>query len=51
MTTGHTADEIAGVLRRAGAGYVEVWVIARSGHTDTPGNYLPVNLGYTAPQS
>jgi ComF family protein len=31
MTTGHTADELAGVLRRAGAGYVEVWVIARSG--------------------
>jgi ComF family protein len=31
MTTGHTADELARVLRRAGAGYVEVWVIARSG--------------------
>jgi ComF family protein len=31
LTTGHTADELAGVLRRAGAGYVEVWVIARSG--------------------
>ena len=32
MTTGHTADELAGVLLRAGAEYVEVWVIARSGH-------------------
>jgi ComF family protein len=32
MTTGHTADELARVLTRAGAGYVEVWVIARSGH-------------------
>jgi ComF family protein len=32
MTTGHTADELARVLRRAGARYVEVWVVARSGY-------------------
>jgi ComF family protein len=32
LTTGHTAEELARVLQRAGAGYVEVWVIARSGH-------------------
>jgi predicted amidophosphoribosyltransferase len=32
LTTGHTADELARVLRRAGAGYVEVWIIARSAH-------------------
>lgn len=31
MTTGHTADELARVLRRAGAARVEVWIIARSG--------------------
>jgi ComF family protein len=32
MTTGHTADELARVLRRAGAARVEVWIVARSGH-------------------
>jgi ComF family protein len=32
MTTGHTADELAGILRRAGAVRVEVWIVARSGH-------------------
>jgi ComF family protein len=32
MTTGHTVEELARVLTRAGAGRVEVWVIARSGH-------------------
>jgi len=31
MTTGHTADELARVLRRAGAARVEVWIVARSG--------------------
>jgi predicted amidophosphoribosyltransferase len=31
MTTGHTANELAGVLRRAGAGFIEVWIVARSG--------------------
>ena len=32
MTSGHTSDELARVLRRAGAATVEVWIIARSGH-------------------
>jgi ComF family protein len=32
MTTGHTAEELARELRRAGAGRVEVWIVARSGH-------------------
>lgn len=32
MTTGHTAAELARVLRRAGAAHVEVWIVARSGH-------------------
>jgi len=32
MTTGHTAEELARVLRRAGAACVEVWIVARSGH-------------------
>ena len=32
MTTGHTADELSRVLRRAGAACVEVWIVARSGH-------------------
>jgi ComF family protein len=31
LTTGHTASELAGVLRQAGARFVEVWIIARSG--------------------
>jgi ComF family protein len=31
MTTGHTANELSGILRRAGAVLVEVWIIARSG--------------------
>jgi ComF family protein len=32
MTTGHTAEELARVLRHAGAARVEVWIVARSGH-------------------
>jgi len=32
MTTGHTAAELARVLRRAGVAHVEVWIVARSGH-------------------
>ena len=32
MTTGHTVNELARVLKRAGAEQVEVWVIARAGH-------------------
>lgn len=32
MTTGHTAEELTRVLRRAGAARVEVWIVARSGH-------------------
>ncbi len=32
LTSGHTADELARVLRRAGAESVEVWIVARSGH-------------------
>jgi predicted amidophosphoribosyltransferase len=31
MTTGHTANELAGVLRRAGVRFIEVWVVARAG--------------------
>jgi len=31
MTTGHTASELARVLKQAGAECVEVWVIARAG--------------------
>ena len=31
MTTGHTANELARVLKRAGAEHIEVWVIARAG--------------------
>lgn len=31
MTTGHTSNELARVLKQAGAGQVEVWVIARAG--------------------
>ncbi|HYQ70338.1 MAG TPA: ComF family protein [Gammaproteobacteria bacterium] len=31
MTTGHTSNELARVLKRAGAVQVEVWVIARAG--------------------
>jgi len=31
MTTGHTASELAQVLKRAGARKVEVWIIARAG--------------------
>ncbi len=31
MTTGHTAAELARVLRRAGAARVEVWIVARLG--------------------
>jgi ComF family protein len=32
MTTGHTVNELARALKRAGAERVEVWVIARAGH-------------------
>lgn len=32
MTTGHTVNELARVLRRGGIETVEVWVIARAGH-------------------
>lgn len=32
LTTGHTASELAGVLRYAGARVIEVWVVARSGN-------------------
>lgn len=32
MTTGHTVNELARVLKRAGAKRVDVWVIARAGH-------------------
>ena len=32
MTSGHTAGELARVLKQAGARRVEVWVIARAGH-------------------
>ena len=32
MTTGYTAEELAQVLRRAGAARIEVWIVARSGH-------------------
>lgn len=32
MTTGHTVNELARALKRAGARRVEVWVIARAGH-------------------
>ena len=32
MTTGHTVNELARVLKCAGAERVEVWVIARAGH-------------------
>lgn len=31
MTSGHTSDELARILKRAGAEYVEVWVVARAG--------------------
>jgi ComF family protein len=31
MTTGHTGNELARVLKQAGAEHVEVWVIARAG--------------------
>ncbi len=31
MTTGSTANEVAGVLRAAGVAHVEVWAIARAG--------------------
>lgn len=31
MTTGHTGNELARVLKRAGAEHIEVWVIARAG--------------------
>lgn len=31
MTTGHTSNELARVLRKAGAEQIEVWVIARAG--------------------
>jgi ComF family protein len=34
MTTGYTAGELARILKRAGAEYVEVWVIARAGVPD-----------------
>jgi len=32
MTTGHTVNELARTLKRAGARQVEIWVIARAGH-------------------
>jgi ComF family protein len=32
MTTGHTVNELARVLKRAGAEQVDIWVIARAGH-------------------
>lgn len=32
MTTGHTVNELARALKRAGAERVDVWVIARAGH-------------------
>lgn len=32
MTSGHTSNELARVLKQAGARHVEVWVIARAGH-------------------
>ncbi len=32
MTSGHTSEELAQVLKQAGARRVEVWVIARAGH-------------------
>lgn len=31
LTSGHTASELASVIRRAGARFIEVWVVARSG--------------------
>jgi len=31
MTTGHTANELARVLREAGVDHIEVWVLARAG--------------------
>jgi ComF family protein len=31
LTTGHTAGELASVMRGAGARFIEVWVVARSG--------------------
>jgi ComF family protein len=31
MTSGHTGDELARTLKRCGAHYVELWVIARAG--------------------
>jgi predicted amidophosphoribosyltransferase len=31
MTTAHTAGEPARVLKQAGAGHVEVWVVAQAG--------------------
>lgn len=31
MTSGHTSDELARTLKRAGAEYVEIWVVARAG--------------------
>jgi len=30
MTSGHTANEIAGLLRRAGVNHIEVWCVART---------------------
>ena len=32
MTSGHTSNELARVLKQAGARHVEVWVIARAGY-------------------
>ncbi len=32
MTTGHTARELAGAMKRAGAARVDVWVMARAGN-------------------
>lgn len=31
MTSGHTSDELARTLKRAGAEHVEIWVVARAG--------------------
>ena len=30
MTSGHTVNELAGCLRRAGVRHIEVWVVARA---------------------
>ena len=41
LTTGSTADALAGELKRAGCRRVEVWAVARAAGSSATGGYVP----------